>query len=130
MCDPDKVIRMSNVVTHQSVNTKVKNSTPSDGEKNVRQQTKRSSTTPRNSSAHQRSRYCKTKMEMGWPRSEISRQLLGPKSHQMVTTRMGKDHAEDCGETISYSGKEPLGDEMRDSENDGRTLRRATSCSG
>ncbi|GFS26045.1 hypothetical protein ElyMa_007041600 [Elysia marginata] len=34
------------------------------------------------------------------------------------------------GEIISCSGKEPSGDEMPDSENDGRTVRRATFCLG
>ncbi|GFS21008.1 endonuclease-reverse transcriptase [Elysia marginata] len=37
MCDPNNVIWMSNMVTHQSVITKIKNTT-SDGEKNVRHQ--------------------------------------------------------------------------------------------
>ncbi|GFS19528.1 hypothetical protein ElyMa_005034400 [Elysia marginata] len=82
------------MVTHQSVNTKIKISTTSDVEKNVRHQTKRSSTTPRNSSAHQRSRYrkicCKTKIEMGWPLSKTSRQPLNPNSHQMAITKREK----------------------------------------
>ncbi|GFR87002.1 endonuclease-reverse transcriptase [Elysia marginata] len=52
---------------HQSVNTKIKNSTTSDEEKNVGHQTKRSSLMPKNLSAHQRSRYCKIccKTKMG-----------------------------------------------------------------
>ena len=57
----------------------------------------------------------------------------GPKESPNGNHGTGKDHAEDRhkdGETISCSGKEPLGDKLPGSEKDGRTVRRATSCSG